>query len=168
MRELCLLAVLAAAILLGLFIMKRLDRFLARNEMLPDQLPATQNNLRLGFENPMLASCITGALTQFEKKYPDTAILFYSGTEEQLLQELSGHRMDIVFLPADAKHVSAQSFSGKQIPLQHKPLHLAYHGFTIEPVDRRTVLQTVLWSKAAETGPMGYFLKCLQSCGKVQ
>ena len=166
MRELCLLAVLAAAILLGLFIMKRLDRFLARNEMLPDKQPVTQNNLRLGFENPMLAACITGVLTQFEKKYPDTAILIYSGTEEQLLQELSGHRVDVVFVHAE--NVSALPFSSKQISLQHKPLHLAYHGFTIEPVDRSAILQTVLWSKAAEAGAMGYFLKCLQSCAKVQ
>ena len=83
MRELCLLAVLAAAVLLGLFVMTRLDSFLTQNEERQDAQLQTQERLRIGFENPMLAACVTGVLRQCEKKYPDTAVTLCSGTAEE-------------------------------------------------------------------------------------
>ena len=168
MRELCLLAVLAAAVLLGLLVMRRLDRFLTQNEERQDAQLQTQERLRIGFENPMLAACVTGVLRQCEKKYPDTAVTLCSGTAEQLLEELSGGRIDVAIIAVCGENAVSLPLASRRVPLQHKPLHLAYHGFIIQPVTSGVILQTVVWSKAAETGAMGYFLKCLKGCANRQ
>ena len=72
---------------LGFFLMKRIDRFLesSRKEQVK-LLESSEHYLRIGTSNPYVIDCCSEAFEKCEKKFPHFEVLFYSGTEEKLME----------------------------------------------------------------------------------
>ena len=70
MKEIFLACAVAAILVLGFFIMKKVDGFLENNRRLTDE-ERTSNQLLLAFDNPMIMDSLTPILEEFSKKFPN-------------------------------------------------------------------------------------------------
>lgn len=83
MKELLLVCAVAAIIVFGYFIMKKLDVFLANNRRLIDAEIA-ENSLYLAFDNPMILDSLTPLFEKFSKANPNCQLHFLFGNTEDI------------------------------------------------------------------------------------
>ena len=62
-------------------------------------LTYSENSLRIGFSNPLMAGGLADAFETYGKQHPDVSIHIFSGEESELCRELETHKLDIIFLP---------------------------------------------------------------------
>jgi len=146
MQDLLLLMAAAAMFVLGYFVMKKLDHFLENMDHAAALQPRPQeNSLRIGFSDPLAADSITDILDAYTKSRRKASIYFLSGTENELLRELSRHRLDMVFLPESIAVPERTHYNVEEVSLGCTPVIATYSGLEIEPVTERQISQKVLW-----------------------
>lgn len=98
MRDLMLIASIAAVFATGWYFMGKLDTFLESNHQ--DQaalLSASENNLRIGFFDLLVADSLSGVLEKYSRIYPSVSVSLFSGTEAELMREFCLHKLDMIF-----------------------------------------------------------------------
>ena len=144
MRELLLLAGLAAVLAFGWLLMRRLDRYLS--QMTPADVPADEApELRLGFSDPLAAGGLAGILERYDKAHPEVRIRLLSGTADELLDGLSARRLDLIFLTGEAAVPLGLSRQALTVPCAAVA---AAGKWTIGPIAARNRELTVLWVSA--------------------
>lgn len=156
MRDWLLIAAVAAVFAFGWFLMGKLDVFLERNRQ---ALAASdESRLRLGFANPLAADGLLEVLERYSEKRPDVSVCLLSGTEEQLLEGLSGHRLDVIFLPEGAALPDKMQYHSRKILLNPTPVVTRYGGLPVEPIAGKGLAQKMVWRQAGITPAAGSFL----------
>lgn len=98
MQDILLIAAVAAVFAFGWYLMGKLDAFLESNRQ--DQialLSASENILRIGFFDPLVADSLSGVLEKYSKIHPSVSASLFSGTETELMREFSLHKLDMIF-----------------------------------------------------------------------
>lgn len=134
MKELLLVCAVAAIIVFGYFIMKKLDAFLENNRRLIDAEIA-KNSLYLAFDNPMILDSLMPLFEKFSKANPNCQLHFLFGNTEDIYDKLNKNRIDFGFIENNA-------FANDD----------TYHekaGCTIEPLNPSEVQTAVIWKKAS-------------------
>ena len=134
MKELLLVCAVAAIIVFGYFIMKKLDAFLENNRRLIDAEIA-KNSLYLAFDNPMILDSLMPLFEKFSKANPNCQRHFLFGNTEDIYDKLNKNRIDFGFIENNA-------FANDD----------TYHekaGCTIEPLNPSEVQTAVIWKKAS-------------------
>lgn len=113
--------------------------------------------LRIGFFNPILQKYIADVLQQVIKQYPTLSVDFYSGTEEELIQELSAYKLDVIVIQNNMTPMP-------DFQCQSQTFRLEQEGDQIRMVKVREEspdLLRVVWVNNRNTPAVRYFLKCL-------
>ena len=100
MQDLLLIVAVAAVFAFGWYLMGKLDAFL--ESIRQDQialLSASENILRIGFFDPLVADSLSGVLEKYSKIHPSVSASLSSGTEAELMREFCSHKLDMIFLP---------------------------------------------------------------------
>ena len=87
MKELLLVCAVAAFIVFGYFIMKKLDAFSANNRRLIEAEFA-ENSLLLAFDNPMIIDSLMPLFEKFSKSNPNCQFHFLFGNTEDIYDKL--------------------------------------------------------------------------------
>ena len=169
MTTILVLAAMTAIFILGRYLMKRLDDFLAGNpeyqrQTQQSRLPSCKNALRIGFSNPLAAGSLSDAMESFSIARPDISICLFSGTEEEIINEFSAHRLDLIFLSETTGIPEGIPYHTKKFSLPPSPVLLKYADLPIEPVTGNCLSQKILWSSEEKTPFVKYFADCLSSC----
>lgn len=163
MRDVLLLAVVAAAFACGWFLMKKLDRFLEEIRHAQElRLSSGGNTLRLGFCNPMVTDSMADVLEQYSRLCPDISVRIFCGSEKELLKGLSSDRFDVIFLPENAEISAYIQYNFREISLNYTPVMMNCDGLSIEPVTKEHTRQNALWTDKNTSAFAGCFLKCLE------
>ena len=88
MIELLLVCAVAAIIVFGYIIMKKLDAFLESNRRLIDAEIA-KNSLYLAFDNPMILDSLMPLFEKFSKANPNCQLHFLFGNTEDIYDKLN-------------------------------------------------------------------------------
>ena len=97
MIELLLVCAVAAIIVFGYIIMRKLDAFLANNRRLIDAEIA-ENSLLLAFDNPMIIDSLMTLFEKFSKANPNCQFHFLFGNTEDIYDKLNKNRIDFGFI----------------------------------------------------------------------
>ena len=97
MIELLLVCAVAAIIVFGYIIMKKLDDFLANNRRLIDTEIA-ENSLSIAFDNPMILDSLMPLFEGFSKANPNCQFHFLFGNTEDIYDKLNKNRIDFGFI----------------------------------------------------------------------
>ena len=159
MREVSVLLALAAAAGLGYLLVRRLDRFL---KQAPPEEPG-RGSLRIGFSDPTAAGGAAEALERFSREEPETAVQLYSGTEEELIEELSARRLDVILIPDRFELPEGLPFLSGAVRLERRPLLLRRH-----PVRKDSLPLCVLWHRTADGRKIRHLTECLRAFGGPQ
>ncbi len=161
MRDFLLLLVVGAAFVFGYFVMKNLDSFLERNQINAGlRYTADKNSLRIGVSNPLAADCLSGVLEKYSRLKPEVLVSLFSGTEDELIVELSDSKLDVIFLPASgAVPAKAWEHMG-EVRLSHSPLSVSC-GLSVEPITEECTLYRVLWTETKDAPAVSFFIECL-------
>lgn len=144
MLDFVLIAVMAAVVTFGWFLMRKLDNALEhvrREEAALDS--GRKNALRIGLSDPLVADSLSGALEQ----HSSVAVSLFSGTETELLKSFRAHRLDMVFLPEDAPVPEQLLDHVKEVSLEHSPVLLRQGGLQIEPITKGHIHQKIIWAE---------------------
>lgn len=161
MGDMVLLAAMAAVMVLGWFLMGKLDRFLAGNRRGQDvQPPPGGDSLRLGFCDPTVADSLADVLEQYSKLYPDVPIRLFCGGEGELLEGLTAGKVDAAFLPEDT--AAPAHYRSMGMTLERTPVLLGHGGLEVAPIAEGSAAQNALWIDGAEALPLRRFVECLQ------
>lgn len=167
MRDLLLIAAVAAQVLLGWHFMGKLDVFLENSiQAAPPADPAGGDFLRIGCSDPLAADSLSGSLESYSRQHPDTAVSLFSGSEAELLQGLFKGRLDMIFLPESAAVPEWVRVHGTQVSLEPRPVVTRPGGLSVRPVTEGRRQYKAVWpiepgterSSAAVS-----FVRCLQA-----
>ena len=103
MREFLLISTVVVAAAFGWRVMAWLDRFVDRMRRPRDariSSGASDRAVRVGFSDPLIADLLNGVVESYTKFQPETSVRLLSGNPDELVCELSAHRLDLAILPA--------------------------------------------------------------------
>lgn len=158
MMKLLIIAVILGIFILGYFMLGKWHIFLYdsyRNRQ--QKKKQEESTLRIGFFNPMLQKYIETTLQQVMKQYPTLSVDFYSGTKEELIQELTAYKLDVIVIQNDMTPMP-------DFQCQSQTFRLEQEGDQIQMVkvwEEDPDLLRVVWTNNHNAPAVRYFLKCL-------
>ena len=161
MKELLLVCAVAAMIVFGYFIMKKLDAFLADNRRLIGAETA-ENSLFIAFDNPMIVDSLMPLFKKFSKINPNCQLCFLFGNTEDIYDKLNENRVDFGFIENTA---SATEHTDNCIILSTKQSSILCEkvGCTIEPLNPSEIQTAVIWKRTSSNAFVDSFLNLLVS-----
>ena len=161
MKELLLVCAVAAFIVYGYFIMKKLDAFLANNRRLIEAEIA-ENSLFIAFDNPMILDSLMPLFERFSKANPNCQFHFLFGNTEDIHDKLNKKRIDFGFVENTA---SANDDTCNCIIISTKQSSIICEkaGCTIEPLNPSEIQTDVIWKKASSNAFVNSFSALLLS-----
>ena len=161
MKELLLVCAVAAFIVFGYFIMKKLDVFLANNRRLIDAEIA-ENSLLLAFDNPMIIDSLMTLFEKFSKANPNCQFHFLFGNTEDIYDKLNKNRIDFGFIENTAS-ANDDTYNCLIISAKQNSIFCGKIGCTIEPIDPSGIQTAVIWKKASSNAFVNSFSALLLS-----
>ncbi|MDO4460770.1 MAG: hypothetical protein Q4C42_11960 [Clostridia bacterium] len=160
MIELLLACVVAAIIVFGYFIMKKLDDFLADNGRFIDAEIA-ENSLIIAFDNPMIMDSMMPLFETFSKTTPNCRFRFLFGNTEEIYDKLNKNRIDIGLIENTAP-VNENTCSCLIISVKQNSIFCEKTGCTIEPLNPSDIQIAVIWKKTSNKAYVNSFSDLLQ------
>lgn len=147
MKELLLMCAVAAIIVFGYFVMKKLDAFLENNRRLIDAEIA-ENSLSIAFDNPMIIDSLMPLFEKFSKANSNCQLHFLFGNTEDIYDKLNKNRIDFGVIE---NNVSANDDTYNCIIISAKQNSIICEktGCTIEPLNPSEIQIAVIWKKAS-------------------
>lgn len=161
MKELLLVCAVAAIIVFGYFLMKKLDAFLANNRRLIDAESA-ENSLFIAFDNPMIIDSLMPMFERFSKINPNCQLRFLLGNTEDIYDKLNKNRIDFGFIE---NHASANddTYNCLIIFTKQNSIFSEKAGCKIEPLNPSEIQTAVVWNKASSNALVDSFSDLLLS-----
>ena len=161
MIELLLVCAVAAIIVFGYIIMKKLDDFLANNRRFIDAEIA-ENSLLLAFDNPMIIDSLMPLFEKFSKSNPNCQFHFLFGNTEDIYDKLNKNRIDFGFIENNAS-ANDDTYNCLIIFTKQNSILCEKAGCTIEPMNPSEIQTAVIWKKASSNTFVNRFSDLLLS-----
>lgn len=161
MKELLLMCAVAAFIVFGYFVMKKLDAFLENNRRLTDAEIAG-NSLLIAFDNPMIIDSLMPLFEKFSKANPNCQLQFLFGNAEDIYDKLNKNRIDFGFIENNA-YENDDIYNCLIISTQQNSIFCVKTGCTIESLNPSEIQTTVIWNKASDNAFVNSFSDLLFS-----
>ena len=162
MQDVILLVSTSAIFIFGYFLMKKLDAFLESNWNEQEHaLAYSENSLRIGFSNPLMAGSLSDVLETYGKQHPNVSIHIFSGEESELCRELRTHKLDIIFLPENTAVSEKTHYNARMVLLCCTPVVMEYAGLPIEPIAQNPITQKALWRNSKKAPGIDFFIEYL-------
>ena len=161
MKELLLVCAVAAIIVFGYFIMKKLDDFLANDRRLIDAEIA-KNSLNIAFNNPMILDSLMPLFEKFSKANPNCQLHFLFGNTEDIYDKLNNNRIDFGVIE---NNVSANDDTYNCIIISAKQNSIICEktGCTIETLNPSEIQIAVIWKRDSSNAFVNSFSDLLVS-----
>ncbi|EDR99531.1 hypothetical protein EUBSIR_02595 [[Eubacterium] siraeum DSM 15702] len=147
MKELLLVCAVAAIIVFGYFVMKKLDAFLANNRRFIDAEIA-ENCLYIALDNPMILDSLMPLFEKFSKANPNCQLHFLFGNTEDIYDKLNKNRIDFGFIENNAS-ANDDTYRCLIISTKQNSIICEKAGCTIESLDPSVIQTAVIWKKAS-------------------
>ena len=147
MEELLLVFAVAAIIVFGYFIMKKLDAFLANNRRLIEAEIA-ENSFFIAFDNPMIMDSLMPLLEKFSKANPNCHLHFLFGNTENIYDKLKKNRIDFGFIENNVSS-NDDTYNCLIMSTEQSSIFCEKAGCTIEPLNPSEIQISVIWKKAS-------------------
>ena len=161
MKELLLVCAVAAFIVFGYFIMKKLDAFSANNRRLIEAEFA-ENSLLLAFDNPMIIDSLMPLFEKFSKSNPNCQFHFLFGNTEDIYDKLNKNRMDFGFIKNNAS-ANDDTYNSFIISTKQNRIICEKAGCTVEPMNPSEIQTAVIWKKTSSNALVNSFSDLLLS-----
>lgn len=162
MQDVILLVSTSAIFIFGYFLMNKLDVFLENNwNRQETALTYSENSLRIGFSNPLMAGGLADAFETYGKQHLDVSIHIFSGEESELCRELETHKLDIIFLPENTDISEKTHYNARMVLLRCAPAVMEYADLPIEPITQNQITQIALWRDSKKSPVVDFFFGCL-------
>ena len=161
MIELLLVCAVAAIIVFGYIIMKKLDAFLANNRRLIDAEIA-ENSLLLAFDNPMIIDSLMTLFEKFSKANPNCQFHFLFGNTEDIYDKLNKNRIDFGFIENTAS-ANDDTYNCLIISAKQNSIICEEAGCTIEPLNPSETQTAVIWKRTSSNAFVDSFSDLLVS-----
>ena len=161
MKELLLVCAVAAIIVFGYFVMKKLDAFLENNRRLIDAEIA-KNSLYLALDNPMILDSLMPLFEKFSMANPNCQLHFLFGDTEDIYDKLNKNRIDFGFIENNAS-ANDDTYHCLIISTKQNSIICEKSGCTIEPLNPSGIQTAVVWKKASSNALVDSFSDFLVS-----
>ena len=161
MKELLLVCAVAAFIVYGYFIMKKLDAFLANNRRLIEAEIA-ENSLFVAFDNPMILDSLMPLFEKFSMAIPNCQLHFLFGNTEDIYDKLNKNRIDFGFIENNAS-ANDDTYNCLILSAKQNSMICEKAGCTIEPLNPSVIQTAVIWKKASSNALVNSFSDLLLS-----
>lgn len=161
MKELLLVCAVAAIIVFGYFVMKKLDAFLENNRHLIDEEIA-ENSLFIAFNNPMILDSLMPLFEKFSMANPNCQLHFLFGNTEDIYDKLNKNRIDFGFIENNAS-ANGDTYNCLILSAKQNSMICEKAGCTIEPLDPSVIQTAVIWKKASSNALVNSFSDLLLS-----
>ena len=161
MKELLLVCAVAAIIVFGYFLMKKLDAFLANNRRLINAESA-ENILFIAFDNPMIIDSLMPMFERFSKINPNCQLRFLFGNTEDIYDKLNKNRIDFGFIENNAS-ANDDTYNCLIISAKQNSIICEQAGCTIEPLNPSEIQTALVWKKASSNALVNSFSDLLLS-----
>lgn len=147
MKELLLVCAVAAIVVFGYFIMKKLDAFLENNRRLID-VEIAENSLFLAFDNPMILDSLMPLFEKFSKANPNCQLHFLFGNTEDIYDKLNNNRIDFGVIENNVS-LNDDTYRCLILSAKQNSIFSEKAGCTIEPLNPSEIQIAVIWKKAS-------------------
>ena len=161
MKELLLVCAVAAIIVFGYFVMKKLDAFLENNRHLIDEEIA-ENSLFIAFDNPMILDSLMPLFEKFSMANPNCQLHFLFGNTEDIYDKLNKNRIDFGFIENNTS-ANDDTYNCLILSAKQNSMICEKAGCTIEPLNPSVIQTAVIWKKASSNALVNSFSDLLLS-----
>lgn len=166
MPELLLFIAVLATFAVGFHAVHKFSLFIESNYRTESSHPSfSESGLNIGFSNPLIADSLTGTLAAFFKTRQNVTVSFFSGTEEELLEDFLSCKLNVVFLPENIAVPEKKHYNIEKVSFECAPTAAKYNGInlTAKPMTEKRILQKVLWMNGEEASVVSGFISCLKN-----
>ena len=161
MKELLLVCAVAAIIVFGYFVMKKLDAFLANNRRIIDSEIA-ENSLLIAFDNPMILDSLMPLFEKFSKANPNCQLQFLFGNTEDIYDKLNKNRIDFGFIENDSS-ASDDTYNCLIFSAKQNSIFSEKAGCTVEPMNPPEIQTAAIWKRTSSNALVNSFSDLLLS-----
>lgn len=161
MEKLLLVFAVAAIIVFGYFIMKKLDIFLENNRRSVEGENA-DNSLLIAFDNPMIMDSLMPLFEMFSKTNPNCQLHFLFGNAEDIYDKLNKNSIDFGFVKYIASK-NEDTYNYFIISAEQNSIFCKNIVYPIEPLNPKKIQTVVLWKKASNNAFANSFSDLLLS-----
>lgn len=130
----------AGILLLGYWVMKRLDEFLDWNRSQMTDKNRAKDRISIAFEDPATIASIRDALTSLSKQSPAAEFYFYSGSFDEIASSIVSGRIDVALLITNKELRLSEGLFKMQIPCQYERLQTELEWEPLMKKEKLTVL----------------------------
>ena len=161
MKELLLVCAVAAIIVFGYFVMKKLDAFLENNRHLIDEEIA-ENSLFIAFDNPMILDSLMPLFEKFSMANPNCQLHFLFGNTEDIYDKLNKNRIDFGFIENNTS-ANDDTYNCLILSAKQNSIICEKAGCTVEPMNPSEIQTAVIWKKTSSNALVNSFSDLLLS-----
>ena len=161
MKELILICIVAFVFVFGYFIMKKVDVFLAENN-LQAKKDNPSSSLRIAFETFDLVEQSAELLERFSKKAPSCEIMLFYGPAERIEKGLKSREFDFGFITDSYRGLLEGDFHSLFAAAKQGTVFSDSVGLSVVPLDKSEKNMKVVWIADEENRQKKIFAELLQ------
>lgn len=167
MKDLVLICIVVFIFILGYFIMRKVDMFLAENNLqAKEHYPAS--SLRIAFETLDLVEQSAELLECFSKKDPSCEIILFYGPAEKIKTGLKNQELDFGFIVDTCHDFLDGGFDSLLVSVRQGSVVSNSAGLSVLPLDKSEKDLKIVWTSDEENLKKKMFAELLRSCFKEQ
>ena len=167
MKELILICIVVFVFIFGYFIMKRVDMFLAENNLQTKEHNSS-SSLRIAFETFDLVEQSAELLERFSKKDPSCKIMLFYGSAEKIKKGLKNQEIDFGFIVDTCHDFWDERFDFLLVSVKQGSVISNSVGLSILPLDKSEKDLKIVWTVDEVNHKKKMFAELLRSFFKEQ
>lgn len=162
MKDLILICIVVFVFILGYFIMKKVDMFLAENNLQTKE-HYSASSLRIAFETPDLVGQTAELLERFSKKDPSCEIILFYGSAEKIEKGLKNQELDFGFITDTCRDFLDGGFDSLFVSIKQGIVISNSVGLSVLPLDKSEKNLKIVWMEDEGNHKKKMFAELLRS-----
>lgn len=162
MKEVMLICIVVFIFILGYFIMRKLDMFLAENNLQTKEHDFA-SSLRIAFETLDLVEQTAELLERFSKKDPGCEIILFYGSAEKIEKGLKNQELDFGFITDSYHDLLEGGFDSLPVSVRQGTVISNSAGFSVLPLDNSEKKLKIVWMTDEKNHKKKMFAEVLRS-----
>ena len=144
MKDFILICTVVSVFILGYFIMRKVDMFLAENNLQTKE-HYLASSIRIAFETLDLVEQSAELLERFSKKDPSCEIMLFYGSAEKIETGLKNQELDFGFITNTCYDLLDGGFDSLFISIKQRTVISDSVGLSVIPLDKSEKNMKIVW-----------------------
>ena len=146
MKDLILICAVAAVLVFGYFIVKKVYIFLENSRKQTSEI-SKRSSLRIAFETPAGIESASELMKKFSNQYPDCEFYLFCGSAQEIVNKMKANEIDFGFITENSICAFDKEYVSILIPLRQNAITMESIGLSVTSLENSEIMARVIWNE---------------------